>query len=134
MNELVNNLKLALKSFRQIKFYCKCFKTSPYTKTYLMQIHQFILFLKIKNSRQKYLAEDLMQINNKINSNIKSSSIIVPVIVIKNFLINKAIKNLTIKFCYQNKQKNIDVFNFSRFIKNILKTISKVGYKKGEFQ
>nr|WP_301394128.1 hypothetical protein [Borreliella turdi] len=77
---------------------------------------------------------------NKININIQSSSIIISVFVIKNFLTsktltNKTIKSLTIKFCYQNKQININIFNFLCFIKNIVKIISKIiGYKKGEFQ
>ncbi|AEL18581.1 conserved hypothetical protein [Borreliella bissettiae DN127] len=49
-------------------------------------------------------------------------------------MIHKTIKNLTIKFCYQNKQINIDIFNFLCFIKNIVKIISKIENKKGEFQ
>ncbi|EEF84404.1 hypothetical protein QIA25_04900 [Borreliella spielmanii] len=138
MNKRINNLILVLKDLRQIKFYCKRFKIKHCNKIYLLQIHQFILFLKAKKSKKKYIPKNLILTNN-ININIQSSSIIIPVFVIKIFLINKIfinkiIKNLTIKFCYQNKQININIFNFLRFIKNIVKIISRIEYKKGEFQ
>ncbi|WKC77044.1 hypothetical protein [Borreliella valaisiana] len=138
MSKRINSLKLALKALRQIIFFCKRFKTQHYNKAYLLQIHQFIFFLKTKKSKQKFIFKNLI-LTNKININIQSSSIIIPVFVIKNFLINKTlinnmIKNLIIKFFYQNKQININIFNFLCFIKNIVKTISKIGYKKGEFQ
>ncbi|WKC76125.1 hypothetical protein [Borreliella valaisiana] len=133
MSKRINGLKLALKTLWQIIFFCKRFKTQYYNKAYLLQIHQFIFFLKTKKSKQKFIFKNLT-LTNKININIQSSSIIIPVFVIKNFLINNTIKNLIIKFFYQNKQININIFNFLCFIKNIVKTISKIGYKKGEFQ
>lgn len=138
MNKRINNLILVLKDLKQIKFYCKRFEIKYCNKIYLLQIHQFILFLKAKKSKKKYIPKTLILTNN-ININIQSSSIIIPVFVIKIFLINKIfinkiIKNLTIKFCYQNKQININIFNFLRFIKNIVKIISRIEYKKGEFQ
>ncbi|MBB6208111.1 hypothetical protein [Borreliella lanei] len=134
MKKRINGLKLALKSLGQIKFFCKSFKTKHCNKAYLLQIHKFIFFSKAKKSTQKHISKNPIQ-TNKININIQSSSIIIPVFVIKNFLINKTIKNSTIKFCYQNKQININIFNFLCFIKNIVKIIlSKIENKKGEFQ
>ncbi len=137
MSKKINSLTLASKALRQITFFCKCFKTQNYNKTYLLQIYQFKSFFKGQKIKAKiYLQKSYA---NKININIQSSSIIIPVFVIKIFLINKTlinkmIKNLIIKSCYQNKQININIFNFLRFIKNVVKTISKIGYKKGEFQ
>ncbi len=138
MKKRINGLKLASKSLRQIKFFFHSFIIKHCKKTYLLQIHKFIFFSKAKKSKQKYLPKNPLQ-TNKININIQSSSIIIAVFVIKNFLItktliNKAIKNSTIKFCYQNKQININIFNFLCFIKNIVKIISKIENKKGEFQ
>ncbi len=123
MNKRINKLKLASKALKQIKLFCKRFKIQHYNKTYLLQVHQFTLFLKAKKSKL----------------NIQSSSIIIPVFVIKNFLINKTlinkiIKNLKIKFYYQNKQIKINIFNFLCLIKNIVKIIFEFEYKKGEFQ
>ncbi|ABH01675.1 hypothetical protein [Borreliella afzelii] len=138
MNKRINKLKLASKALKQIKLFCKRFKIQHYNKTYLLQVHQFTLFLKAKKSKQKYIPKNLIQ-TNKININIQSSSIIIPVFVIKNFLINKTlinkiIKNLKIKFYYQNKQIKINIFNFLCLIKNIVKIIFEFEYKKGEFQ
>ncbi|MBB6042846.1 hypothetical protein QIA34_02555 [Borreliella yangtzensis] len=138
MSKKIDSLKLALKALQQVIFFCKRFKTQHYSKAYLLQVHQFIFFLRIDKSKQKYIFKNLI-LTNKININIQSSSIIIPVFVIKNFLINKTlitntITNLIIRFCYQNKQININIFNFLCFIKNIVKKISKIGYKKGEFQ
>ncbi|QFI14528.1 hypothetical protein QIA37_02555 [Borrelia sp. CA_690] len=140
MNKKINSLKLALKALEQIKFFYNL-KMQHCNKTYyyLLQTHQFIFFLKTEKSKKKCIPKNLIQAN-KININIQSSSIIIPVFVIKNFLINKTltnktIKNLIIKFYYQNKQININIFNFLCFIKNVakIKIISKIGYKKGEF-
>ncbi|OJH15308.1 hypothetical protein ER70_03340 [Borreliella bissettiae] len=138
MKKRINSLKLTSKALGQIKFFFKSFKIKHCKKTYLLQINKLIFFSKTKKSPQKYISKNPIQ-TNKININIQSSSIIIPVFVIKNFLItktliHKTIKNLTIKFCYQNKQINIDIFNFLCFIKNIVKIISKIENKKGEFQ
>ncbi|AZA26729.1 MULTISPECIES: hypothetical protein [Borreliella] len=139
MDKRISSLKLVSKALRQIKFFCKRFKIKHCNKPYLLQIHQFMFFLKAKKSKQKYIPKNLIQ-TNKININTQSSSIIIPIFVIKNFLINKTlinktIKKLKIKFCYQDKQININIFNFLCFIKNIVNIKSKIiGYKKGEFQ
>ncbi|SCW30778.1 hypothetical protein SAMN02983004_00452 [Borreliella japonica] len=133
MNKRINSLKLVSKALKQIKFFCKYFKIKHCNKIYLLQIHRFTFFSKTGKEKQKYIFKSIIQ-TNKININIQSSSIIIPIFVIKNFLINKTTNKLTIKFCYQNKQINIDIFDFLRFIKNIVKIISKIGYKKGEFK
>ncbi|APS98608.1 hypothetical protein Bmayo_01995 [Borreliella mayonii] len=133
MKKRISGLKLTSKALEQIKFYCKSLKIKHHNKTCLLKFHKFTFFSKAKKSIQKYISKNPIQ-TNKININMQSSSIIIPVFVIKNFLINKTIKNLTIKFCYQNKQININIFNFLCFIKNIVKIISKIRDKKGEFQ
>ncbi|WPM05910.1 hypothetical protein QIA41_02275 [Borreliella sinica] len=134
MNKRANSLKLILKALKQIKFFCRHFKITLRNKSYLLQINKFIVFLKAQKSNQKYISKNLIQ-TNKININIRLNSIIIPGFVIKNLLINKTlinkmIKSLTMKFCCQSNQININIFNFLSFIRNFVKIISKIGYKK----